>query len=171
MSNKPQELDQDIWHDVVSAQDQSLSPVLHRGGCGFNPFTNDDINFWCALFTRTEDISHLLEFWCCLVQVIRWYITILFLRLSPFAFGCGRSREPLDSLLLVKQIYPQFRGEILCLEFYLFFGIRHRDVLKTKRKDNRVHLTSPVHPNTTGNTEAKKVHEGMHKKSQSSDQR
>ncbi|XP_027096595.1 transcription factor MYB14-like [Coffea eugenioides] len=62
VSNKHQELDQDIWHDVVSSQDHSLSPVLHRGGCGFNPFTNDDINFWCDLFTRTEDISHLLEF-------------------------------------------------------------------------------------------------------------
>lgn len=62
ISNKHQELDLDIWQDVVSSQDNSLSPVLHHGGSGFNPFTHEDINFWCDLFTSTEEISDVLEF-------------------------------------------------------------------------------------------------------------
>lgn len=79
-----QELDQDFWLDVVSSQDHlditshgindsaggdapltylPLSPVSHEmdRGWGFDPCTHDDLDFWSNLFTRTEDMSDLLE--------------------------------------------------------------------------------------------------------------
>ncbi|KAL3517700.1 hypothetical protein ACH5RR_020289 [Cinchona calisaya] len=68
LNNKQVEhLDQDCWQDVVSSQDNSLSPVIHHptddNGCGFNPTTtHDDIGFWCDLFTTSEEMPDLLDF-------------------------------------------------------------------------------------------------------------